>query len=59
MDICQVIRIWRVTSEILNFHPHSKFSPAFTRTLLKSPTITRILFDGNKIGQANLFAGRK
>ena len=29
----------------------------FTRILRKSPAITCILFDGNKIAQTNLFAG--
>ena len=54
-----IYQIWRVTRAFLNFHPHSKFSPAFTRILHKSPAITRILFDEIKIAQANTFAGRK
>ena len=59
VNISQVTRIWQVTLVFLNFHPYSKFPPAFIRILLKSPAITRILFDWNKIAQANLFAERK
>ena len=59
LHICQVTRIWRVTPGFLYFRPHSKHSPAFTRVLIKSPTITHILFDGNEIAETNLFAGRK
>ena len=57
--ICQVTCIWQVTPAFLYFCPHSKFSPAFTCILLILPTITHILFDGNKIAQVNLFARRK
>ena len=38
-----------VTLTYMPSHPHWKFSPAFTRILLKSPAITCILFDRNKI----------
>ena len=48
-----------VTPAFLYFHPHPQFSPAFSRIPHKSPAITRILFDGNKIAQANISAGRE
>ena len=59
LHICQVIRIWQVTPVFLYFLWHLKFSPVFTRILIKSPAITRILSDGNEIAKTNLFAGRK
>ena len=59
LHICQVSRILRVKPGFLYFHLHWKFPPAYTRILLASPAIARILFDGNKIAQANIFAERK
>ena len=38
--------IYAKSPTFLYFHPNSKFSPALTCNLLKSPTITRILLDG-------------
>ena len=46
-------------TRIFMLSPALKLSPAFTRILLKSPVVTRILHDGDKITQTNLFAGRK
>ena len=40
----------------LYFHPYSKFSLAFIRIPHKSPEITCILFDENKIAHVNIFA---
>ena len=37
LHICQVIRIWQVTPVFLYFLWHLKFSPVFTRILIKSP----------------------
>ena len=59
LHLCQVTRILARDTRIFVLHPRWKLSPAFTRILLKSPGITRILFDISKSAQTNLFAGRK
>ena len=51
--------VYEVLAAFLYFLRYSKFSPAFTRISIKSPAITRILFDGNEIAQTNLLARRK
>ena len=51
LHICQVTCICWVTPAFWYFHLHRKFSLASTRIMLKSPAITFISFDGNKIAQ--------